>query len=84
MTTSRREFLRLLASSTLAHTLDIDKLLWVPGAKKIFLPSLKPTYLIFSVNLTKEYLEGIYGMTAGGAKDKVGMMFLRNYMVQNE
>lgn len=42
MSKSRRDFLKLLASSTLSLPLDldIDKLLWVPGAKKIFLPSV--------------------------------------------
>ncbi len=38
----RRGFLRWLggtaAGAVAAHTLDVDKLLWVPGAKKIFIP----------------------------------------------
>jgi hypothetical protein len=39
---NRRDFLRgLLMSSVAAYTLDIDKLLWVPGQKKIFIPDNK-------------------------------------------
>jgi hypothetical protein len=40
---NRRSFLSLLGSGALgaaAHTLDLDKLLWVPGQKTIFLPPL--------------------------------------------
>jgi hypothetical protein len=39
---NRRGFLAALgtlAAGTVAHELDLDKLLWRPGAKKIFLPS---------------------------------------------
>lgn len=36
---NRRELLRLLALGVVSHTLDIDKLLWVPGQKTIFIPS---------------------------------------------
>jgi hypothetical protein len=36
---NRRELLRLLAMGVIGHTLDVDKLLWIPGQKKIFLPS---------------------------------------------
>lgn len=46
---NRRNFLaRLLAGATgaaLAATVDLDKLLWVPGAKTIFLPSVQPALL---------------------------------------
>jgi hypothetical protein len=36
----RRNFLRLIASGLIGSTVDVDKLLWVPGAKTIFIPSL--------------------------------------------
>ena len=36
---NRRAFLRILALGVVGHELDIDRLLWVPGAKKIFLPT---------------------------------------------
>jgi len=36
---NRRTLLRLLAMGVIGHTLDVDKLLWIPGQKKIFLPS---------------------------------------------
>ena|SRR5215471_6568737 len=35
---SRRHLLRLIASGVVGHTLDIDRLLWVPGKKTIFIP----------------------------------------------
>jgi len=35
----RRGFLKLLSTGVIGHTLDIDKLLWVPGEKKIFIPN---------------------------------------------
>lgn len=35
----RRSFLKLLAAGVIGHELDIDRLLWVPGQKKIFLSS---------------------------------------------
>ena len=34
----RRRFLRLLAAGMVASTVDVDKLLWLPGQKTIFLP----------------------------------------------
>lgn len=39
---NRRELLKLLLSGAVGHTLDIDRLLWVPGAKKIFIPNEVP------------------------------------------
>jgi len=39
----RRNFLRLLTLGVTGHVLDLDKFLWVPGAKKIFIP-LPQTY----------------------------------------
>ena len=38
---NRRELLKLILSGVIGHTLDVDRLLWVPGAKKIFIPSGK-------------------------------------------
>ncbi len=42
----RRSFLRVLAlgaaSVAIGATIDPERLLWVPGAKKIFLPPAKP------------------------------------------
>lgn len=34
----RRDFLKFLLSTPIALTLDVDKLLWVPGEKTIFIP----------------------------------------------
>lgn len=36
---NRRELLKLLALGVVSHTLDIDKLLWIPDQKTIFIPS---------------------------------------------
>jgi hypothetical protein len=35
---NRRQLLKLLGLGVIGHTLDVDRLLWVPGAKKIFIP----------------------------------------------
>lgn len=34
----RRSLLKLIASGLVGTALDVDKLLWIPGQKKIFLP----------------------------------------------
>lgn len=34
----RRDFLRFLLAAPIAATVDVEKLLWVPGEKTIFLP----------------------------------------------
>ena len=36
---NRRELLKLLLSGAAGYALDVDRLLWVPGVKKIFIPS---------------------------------------------
>jgi hypothetical protein len=42
---NRRKFLQSLAAGIIAsHELDIDRLLWVPGQKKIFLPESPKIY----------------------------------------
>ncbi len=43
---NRRQFLKALGISSTALVLDPELLLWVPGQKKIFLPSelVKPIY----------------------------------------
>jgi len=51
---NRRRFLEILSQASILYTFDIDKLLWVPGTKKIFIP--KPT--IISV-----YHPAYYGLT---------------------
>lgn len=38
---SRRDFLKFLGASAIGLHLDIEKLLWVPGEKTIFIPSEK-------------------------------------------
>lgn len=36
---NRRQLLKLLASGVVGSALDVDRLLWIPNTKKIFLPS---------------------------------------------
>ena len=38
---NRRTFLRTLALGVVGLELDVDRLLWVPGSKTIFLPSVE-------------------------------------------
>lgn len=44
----RRDFLRFLLASPIALQLDVEKLLWVPGEKKIFFPPVTPKLLSLS------------------------------------
>lgn len=60
---NRRQLLRLLALGVVGHTLDIDRLLWVPGQKTIFLPvTIKPvswdigTVVAMEINRISKYL----------------------------
>jgi hypothetical protein len=39
---NRRSFLKLLSAGLIGSTVDVDKLLWIPGEKTIFLPTVKP------------------------------------------
>jgi hypothetical protein len=43
---NRRELLKLVGLGVVNHTLDLDKLLWIPGQKKIFIPSGKELSLL--------------------------------------
>lgn len=38
---TRRELLKLISAGVIGSTVDIDKLLWIPGRKKIFIPSAR-------------------------------------------
>jgi hypothetical protein len=42
--TSRRDFLKLIGLGVIGYEMDLDKLLWVPGSKKIFLPPVGKTF----------------------------------------
>ena len=35
---NRRKFLEILSQASIISIFDIEKLLWIPGAKKIFIP----------------------------------------------
>jgi hypothetical protein len=37
----RRQLLKLLALGVVGHTIDVDRLLWVPEVKTIFIPTTK-------------------------------------------
>lgn len=47
--TDRREFLRVFGAAAAAAVLDPERLLWVPGRKTIFLPSVLPELVAFDV-----------------------------------
>lgn len=49
---NRRDFLKYLLATPIAYQLDVEKLLWVPGEKTIFLPS---PHLSYSQILALEY-----------------------------
>ncbi len=36
---NRRSFLRLFLASAVSETINVEKLLWIPGTKTIFLPT---------------------------------------------
>lgn len=59
MKQDRRFFLRLIASGALGATLDVDKLLWIPGQKKIFLPPLPRLNILSNVEIVAMELERI-------------------------
>jgi len=58
---SRRDFLvRFLATAAgaaVAHTLDLDKLLWTPGARTIFVPPLvvRDAHIGISIRFIREW-----------------------------
>jgi hypothetical protein len=45
---NRRSFLQSLSLGTIALTFDPEKLLWVPGLRKIFIPSVRTTSLFYA------------------------------------
>lgn len=50
MKLNRRQFIQLISSSAAAaYTMDVDKLLWVPGEKTIFIPP--PRQLVWASNV---------------------------------
>lgn len=46
----RRDFLRFLLATPIALQLDVEKLLWVPGEKTIFLPPPPPRPTLLSLS----------------------------------
>ena len=42
---NRRAFLSVLGTGAAGMTLDPERLLWVPGAKRIFLPSVRAAFV---------------------------------------
>lgn len=62
---NRRSLLKFLALGVIGHELDVDRLLWLPGQKTIFLPSTKilvetkivSTYFDFIVPHMKKLFE---------------------------
>lgn len=56
---NRRKFLELFALGVAGHTLDIDRLLWVPGQKTIFVPTQAQVKLYASDKAIDLFLAGI-------------------------
>jgi len=60
---NRRQLLKLLAAggvgSISSHVLDIDRLLWVPGAKTIFIPA-PPPVVVATGHITVAMIEQAY------------------------
>jgi len=52
----RRSFLRLVGMGVLGMELDVDRLLWVPGAKTFFLPPVRPHTFMHMDWITREAL----------------------------
>lgn len=61
---NRREWLRLVLTGAAGLTLDVDKLLWVPGRKTIFLPpkwSLSNSQIIaLEIERISEHIESLF------------------------
>ena len=54
---SRRAFLRgTLATMAVALSLDVDRLLWLPGEKTLILPATRKVFNIIGVRLTEPWL----------------------------
>jgi hypothetical protein len=77
---NRREFLKLLSLGVIGHTLDIDRLLWIPGEKTIFIPSQKQIDFISYVPEAKGYLNlsKIIAMELDIIRPKIGELFDRD------
>jgi hypothetical protein len=55
----RRTFIKLITSGAVGYTLDVDKLLWVPGEKTFFLPAPKPIRLYSTAEIIAAEMERI-------------------------
>lgn len=52
----RRRFLQSVLGGLLAtHVLDVDKLLWVPGKKRIFIPPVPKLVVVTDIDLADWY-----------------------------
>lgn len=79
---NRRRFLHTLlsgvAGSILSHELDIDRLLWIPGQRTIFLPSEYPWIHDPSGLAQKEIISLIAQMELERIVPKIKMLFERD------
>lgn len=87
MPIDRRRFLQILGGSAVATmAFDPEKLLWVPGEKKIFIPP--PRELVFAVGaLPADYVRGMYLDMMSTFIASAGRMYeveeVRNYRHQS-
>lgn len=62
---NRRSFFRaLLGGAVAAHELDIEKLLWVPGEKTIFVPPSTPIDYITATQIETQWGAAMRMLTA--------------------
>ena len=62
---TRRGFLSALATAAAGLTLDPERLLWVPGQRTFFLPSIEPAYTLVQIDwMTREMLAQLHNQLA--------------------
>jgi len=79
---NRRDFLKgILTSSALAYTLDIDKLLWIPNERTIFLPPMPTIITIneFQLMYGRPYT-GKYGLWLANKYEDSEIRFLNELL----
>jgi len=77
---NRRAFLGTLAAGLAGIALDPERLLWVPGQKRIFLPSPSPS-LVTSTALTKGDVFTIAGVYAINPATGRTLTTLQNFVI---
>ena len=77
----RRSFFKLIASGVIGYELDLDRLLWVPGQKTIFIP--KFTGLGMGQIVALEYERTLLRLRGLFDRDDIFYTHLKNRRVEN-